>query len=81
MHCIAIKINSTQLFPWINKVNNYTDYSKERFDFIADALPYFDTLYQQYLKADNPLRQPIATHALDDAGTICAVMIKTLQAG
>jgi unsaturated rhamnogalacturonyl hydrolase len=59
----------------------FTNYSKERFNFIADALPYFKTLYRQYPKADNPLRQPIAPHALDDAGAICAAMIKTLLAG
>jgi len=59
----------------------YTHYTKERVQFIADALPTFRALYQKFPKASNPLRQPIAPHALDDGGAVCAATIKTLRAG
>src|SRR4030095_2608174 len=45
------------------------------------SLPAFRKLYQQYPNASNPFRQPIAPHALDDAGAVCAAMIKTLRNG
>jgi rhamnogalacturonyl hydrolase YesR len=59
----------------------FADYTKERVHFIADAVPAFRTLYQKYPKVNNPFRQPVAPHALDDAGAVCAAMIKTLRAG
>ena len=59
----------------------YTNYAKSRMNFIADAVPAFKTLYQQNQRANNPLRSVIDPHALDDAGSICAAMIKTLRAG
>jgi len=59
----------------------YTHYTKEKVQFIADALPAFRALYEKYHKASNPLRQPIAPHALDDGGAVCAAMIKTLRTG
>ena len=59
----------------------FNDYTKRRIDFIVSSLPAFTKLYQQYPKASNPFRQPIAPHALDDAGAVCAAMIKTLRNG
>lgn len=59
--------------------NRYADYTQTRMQFIAAAVPVFRTLYQQYPKASNPLRQPVAPHALDDAGAMCAAMIKQLR--
>lgn len=56
----------------------YTHYTKSRINFMADALPSFKKLYGQYPKSTNPLRQPVAPHALDDGGAVCAAMIKTL---
>jgi unsaturated rhamnogalacturonyl hydrolase len=61
--------------------NRFANYTKERVQFIADAVPAFRTLYQKYPKGNNPFRQPVAPHALDDAGAVCAAMIKTLRAG
>lgn len=61
--------------------NRYTDYTKKRVEFIADAWPAFTSLYKQFPKTGNPLRQPVAPHALDDAGAVCAAMIKTLRNG
>lgn len=57
----------------------YADYTKQRMNFIAAAVPAFRSLYDQYPKSSNPLRQPVAPHALDDAGAMCAAMIKTYR--
>ena len=57
----------------------YTDYTRQRMNFIASAVPAFRSLYQQYPKNSNPLRQPVAPHALDDAGAMAAAMIKTYR--
>ncbi|MEN9685865.1 MAG: hypothetical protein RLZZ28_1651, partial [Bacteroidota bacterium] len=57
----------------------YTNYAKKRIQFIADALPAFKDLYRQYPKSSNPLRQPVAPHALDDVGAVCAAAIKTFR--
>ena len=59
----------------------YTHYTQERVYFMANAFPFFQALYQKYPNAPNPLRQMVAPHALDDAGAICAAMIKTLRLG
>jgi rhamnogalacturonyl hydrolase YesR len=59
----------------------FTDYTKKRVDFVVSSLPAFTKLYQQYPRSSNPLRQPIAPHALDDVGAVCAAMIKTLHNG
>jgi unsaturated rhamnogalacturonyl hydrolase len=57
----------------------YTSYTTERMNFLANAIPAFTALYQKYPRASNPFRQPVAPHALDDAGAMCAAMIKTYR--
>ncbi|MBD0298640.1 MAG: glycoside hydrolase family 88 protein [Flavisolibacter sp.] len=59
----------------------YANYTKERLQFIADAFPAFRSLHEKFPGGPNALRQPVAPHALDDAGAMCAAMIKTLRAG
>ena len=59
----------------------FTDYTKSRTEFIANSIAAFKSLYQQHPTNANPLRQPVAPHALDDAGAVCAAMIKTLRNG
>ncbi|HYE56126.1 MAG TPA: glycoside hydrolase family 88 protein [Chitinophagaceae bacterium] len=59
----------------------FTNYTKNRVEFIATSVPAFKKLYDQYPRSNNPFRQPVAPHALDDAGAICAAMIKMLRAG
>lgn len=59
----------------------FTDYTNVRLKLIADLAPY----YRAQLKA-NPLsnfflRSVLAPHALDDAGALCAAMIKAKRAG
>ena len=57
----------------------FTNYTQQRMNFIAAAVPAFRSLYEQYPRNSNPLRQPVAPHALDDAGAMCAAMIKTYR--
>ena len=57
----------------------FTNYTEQRMNFIAAAVPAFRSLYEKYPKNTNPLRQPVAPHALDDAGAMCAAMIKTYR--
>ena len=59
----------------------FTNYTKTRLELMADAEPAFRSLYQTLPSPANPLRPMIDPHALDDAGAICAAMIKTLRAG
>ncbi|HEX7906019.1 MAG TPA: glycoside hydrolase family 88 protein [Chitinophagaceae bacterium] len=54
----------------------YADYTKTRMEFLASSFPAFNALYQKTPKASNPLRQMVSPHALDDAGAMCAAMIK-----
>lgn len=61
--------------------NKYADYTKSRLQLMADAFPHLKKLYQQNPVKTNPLRSVIEPHALDDAGAMCAAIIKTLQEG
>ena len=57
----------------------YTAYAKKRLEFLAKAAPAFRSLYQTYPLSTNPLRQVVEPKALDDAGAVCASMIKLLR--
>lgn len=59
----------------------FSEYSKKRMNFLAEAFPVFKTLFAKTPNRNNPLRQPVDPHALDDAGAMCAAAIRTLQAG
>src|SRR5687768_4150422 len=59
----------------------YTDYTKKRMKLLADAMPSFNALYKQHPRGNYALRSAINPRALDDAGALCAAMIKTLIAG
>jgi unsaturated rhamnogalacturonyl hydrolase len=59
----------------------FSDYTRKRMQIIAGAVPVFKSYYAKYPNSNNPLRQPVAPHALDDAGAMCAAMIKTLYFG
>ena len=62
--------------------SRYSDYVKERFSFIAKWMPAIKKLADAgAYKNDYPLRQPIAPKALDDAGAVCAAMIKATRLG
>jgi unsaturated rhamnogalacturonyl hydrolase len=59
----------------------YTDYTRDRLNFLANIYPHFKALHQKYPNLTSPLRQPVSPHALDDAGAVAAAMIKTLRVG
>ncbi len=61
----------------------YTNYAKDRFNFLATWIPAVKKLKDAggYTGNNYPLKQPIAPHALDDAGAVCAAMIKATNAG
>jgi rhamnogalacturonyl hydrolase YesR len=56
--------------------SRFTNYTKDRVKFIVNSLPAFKSLYQKYPLRSNPFRQPLEPKALDDAGAVCAAMIK-----
>jgi len=59
----------------------FSDYTKNRLDFLARMLPYFQKVEAAYPRARNPMRSVIEPRALDDAGAMCAAMIKAERAG
>jgi unsaturated rhamnogalacturonyl hydrolase len=59
----------------------FTDYTHKRLQFIAGAAPSFRNLWNNYKNNANPLRGVVNPRALDDAGAVCASMIKALRSG
>jgi rhamnogalacturonyl hydrolase YesR len=59
----------------------FTEYTAKRIRFIADLAPYFRSVVQANPKADTPLRPVLDPRALDDAGSMCAAMIRASRAG
>lgn len=59
----------------------YTDYVSSRFKFLAEITPYFQAFGKAFPNQKNPLKQVVDPHALDDAGAVCAAMIKAERAG
>lgn len=58
----------------------YTNYVATRFKFLSEVTPYFQSFGKVYPDQKNPLRQIVEPHALDDAGAVCAAMIKAERA-
>ncbi len=61
----------------------FSDYTSNRFSFIANWIPVVIKLKNTgvYKDENYPLRQPIEPKALDDAGAVCAAMIKASRLG
>ena len=60
----------------------YTDYVKARFDFLAKWVPAVKSKFPlDYIQKKRLFNQPIDPHALDDAGAVCASMIKAQRSG
>jgi unsaturated rhamnogalacturonyl hydrolase len=59
----------------------YAAYTSSRLSFLAGLLPYFRTYQAAHPDAPTPVRSMLQPHALDDAGAICAAMIKAQRAG
>lgn len=56
--------------------DKFLNYTKKRFEIIGEYANAYKSLYQKTPLASNPLRQVINPKALDDAGAICAAMIR-----
>lgn len=54
----------------------YLDYAHERFNFLSAVFPHFKEAYYKYGTVDGQMRQIIKPQALDDAGAVCAAMMK-----
>ncbi len=60
----------------------YAEYVKKRFDFLAKWIPAVKEKFPlEYIRKKNLFVQPISPHALDDAGAVCAAMIKATVNG
>lgn len=57
----------------------YFDYVNDRFKFLSDVAPHFKKLMDDYGVIDPQMKQMLTPHALDDAGAMCASMIKLQQ--
>jgi unsaturated rhamnogalacturonyl hydrolase len=58
----------------------YTDYTAARIKFLGEATEYFKSYAKAFPGAANPLRNILDPRALDDAGSLCAAMIKSERA-
>ena len=60
----------------------YADYVRQRFNFLAKWVPAVKSKFSlEYIQAKRLFNQPIAPHALDDGGAVCASMIKAQRRG
>lgn len=59
----------------------YADYTNKRLKLMADMAPFYWKKYEKNPAYPSPIRQSLQPHALDDAGAICAAMIKAQRAG
>ena len=58
----------------------YEDYVYRRFSFLAESYPVFRQSYNDYGSTIDPqIRQIVNPRALDDAGAVCAAMIKATR--
>lgn len=55
----------------------YAAYVQNRFRFLAEVAPHFMRVHKEKGTTDPQMRQILTPHALDDAGAVCAAMIKT----
>lgn len=61
--------------------SRYADYTVERLNFIAINSPRFKQFEENRPGVRHPLSSVLHPHALDDAGAMCAAMIKAQRAG
>jgi unsaturated rhamnogalacturonyl hydrolase len=59
----------------------FTDYTNKRLALIAGVAPYFRKQLVSNPQATSPVRSVLVPHALDDAGALCASMIKAVRGG
>lgn len=60
----------------------YSEYARNRFDFLQKWVPAVKEKFSiEYIERKKLLNQPIDPRALDDAGAVCAAMIKSERSG
>ncbi|HVG12160.1 MAG TPA: glycoside hydrolase family 88 protein [Flavisolibacter sp.] len=59
----------------------FTEYTNRRMQFISEVVPVFKALSEKNSRASNPVHSILEPRALDDAGAMCAAMIKALRTG
>ncbi len=59
----------------------FTKYTVDRVNFLGDVVKHYKNYLLQNKGAMTPVRSVIDPHALDDAGSLCASMIKAINAG
>ena len=59
--------------------NKFSNYTSDRLGLIGASYKGFKMLYDKNYQKNNPLRSVIDPKALDDAGSICASILKTIQ--
>jgi rhamnogalacturonyl hydrolase YesR len=74
---------SGMLLAWQNTGDaRFRDYALKRLQFVVDQTPYFRALQEAGLRGrDNAFRAVLQPGALDDAGSMCAALIKAQEAG
>jgi unsaturated rhamnogalacturonyl hydrolase len=61
--------------------NKFADYVSNRFEFLAKASPYFRAYKKEFPSETTPLEHFLFPQSLDDTGSMCAAMLKSLQGG
>lgn len=61
--------------------SKYTDYTNKRLKLIAAIAPYYRSQLEKDKEAFSPIHSVLEPRALDDAGAVCAAMIKAQRAG
>lgn len=61
--------------------NKFANYTAKRLQLIADIVPYYREESKKNPSLVSPVQSVIHPHALDDAGAMCAAMIKSIGAG
>ncbi|KJD34837.1 glycosyl hydrolase family 88 [Tamlana nanhaiensis] len=59
----------------------YADYTNKRLQIFADIAPFYNKKMKVDKNYPSPIKQSLKPHALDDAGAVCAAMIKAKRAG
>jgi len=57
----------------------YKEYTTKRIGFLGDLYPYYRTLWNNGFRNNNPYRRIFEPQALDDCGSMCNALIKTLK--
>jgi rhamnogalacturonyl hydrolase YesR len=61
--------------------SRYTDYTVKRLEFLGKVSAHYRPLAERYPGMRNPVSSILEPQALDDAGAMCAAMLKTRRAG